>query len=267
MLTKLVSSSISKIAFKKVEDVEKNLGYRLALKTTTNNWISSHILSDMTPIWRKCGINATGLNYYTIGNIEKGISTRYDYTSPYYQAWFGGYIVSFADKKRMSINDHFMLAETDQESWLKLFGDSDPMCKAVLSSVTQLGGIEISGYKAQIFQGSMLSHTDVGNGGTRFLFPLIMALFARKMNRNNPNLNLSGTNFSYTWGTNTPLQPYQQIELHGYIIIVELSEKTKAVLYANGARFTTNEGKYTDTFSILDEELISSLKQTRIIKV
>lgn len=74
-------------------DEQSRIGYKLSLKAKPKGWVGAFMLADMTKTWRKAGLRCSGLNYFTLGDIKNGLSTRFQKDNRMYQAWLGGYIV------------------------------------------------------------------------------------------------------------------------------------------------------------------------------
>jgi hypothetical protein len=69
----------------------------------------------MTKTWHRAGLDASGVNYFTIGKVVNGNSTWFDFASDYYQSWLGGYMVKLANPAKWTLKDHYNLALADQE--------------------------------------------------------------------------------------------------------------------------------------------------------
>lgn len=94
----------------------KQLSLKLNFPKLSGSWIQGIMMSDMDPVWKRFSVPAHGINFFTIGKVENGISTRFISSSPYFQSWLGGYIAQFTDKRDWTIQDHFRLAEADQKN-------------------------------------------------------------------------------------------------------------------------------------------------------
>ena len=233
----------TKLAYLKVFPTEKQIGYTLLLRHLEPHWIGSSMTYDMTPVWQRDNLHACGVNYFTIGAIKNGQSERFNANSPYYQAWFGGYLVKFANPKTRTIAKHYDLAVSDQKNWLRIYGDKQPNVVVDTKKSKEIGDITISGYKGKLYEGAIWSDTDVGIG-----------------NRYVPYLRRK-------WNASSPLGSYQKIYLYGYIAIIEISTSIKAVLYANGAIYTDTQGKKHDTFREIKSELRSLIECVEIKKI
>lgn len=222
---------------------EKQIGYTLLLHNLKPHWIPSIMTYDMTPVWQKDNLDVCGVNYFTIGAIQNGMSERFNADSPYYQAWFGGYLVKFANTKPWTIAKHYDLTVSDQKNWLRVYGDKKPYVAVDTPKSKVIGDITINGYNGKLYEGAIWSDTDVGMGNT-------YVPFLRKR-----------------WDESSPLKSYQKIYLYGYIAIIEISPSIKAVLYANGAIYTDTKGKKHDTFREIKSELWNLIESVEIKKL
>lgn len=267
MLIDLLIKIPALIYYRFVKSFEKQMGFKVELNNLDPNWINGVMIFDMTPIWRKHGIDAKGTNYYTIGKVENGLSSRFDPLSPYYQAWLGCYIVQFDKYRDWGVQEHFSLGEADQKYWLKLYGDSSPLATTSKNDFKHLGKIEISGFSGKIYEGAAWSHSDVGLRNKRTFLYLLMSACANIMNFSNRSLKLKGGNFIPNQLKDNKIDSYQKIYLKGYFAIVELDKKTRAVLYVNATNFEIENGVKTDYFSKIKDDLKKTLLATKIIPV
>jgi hypothetical protein len=267
MILETIAKPIAFLSFQQVKKVERLLGFRLILNQDGNKWIDGTMIFDMTPVWKKYGFDATGVNYFTIGKVSNGISSRFDSNSRYYQAWLGGYIVRFFKSRKWTIDDHFHLGEADQKNWLSIYGVKKPVADINFDKVIKHGTFNIGNYKGTLYQGGGDSNTDVGNKTNKSYLSLLWAGGAYFFNKSNSKLNLTHSAFIPNWKEKVLLDSYQVIHLEGYVAIIEIDDKTKAILYANGCSFTDKNGKKIDTFKQLQLELKDCLKKFRIEKV
>ena len=265
MFLDVIIQPFAYLSYQLVKQKEKKLGYKLRLPHSPH-FISGTMIFDMTPVWRRAGIDAKGVNYFIIGRVENGISSRFDEKFPYYQAWLGGYIVQFADERNWSVKEHTKLGIEDQKNWLRLYGDKNPIVETDVKSIKKLTQIKISGYAGTLYEGCIWSDTDVGDGKESPLFPYFMAGFAYHFNKSNSQLNLSWAHFIPKWSDQMGITPYQKIYLRGYVIIVDINTSIKAILYANGAQFRDKNGRQYDTFKQIQKELLKLLKNISIEK-
>jgi hypothetical protein len=85
-------ASWSRIAKNELKE-QIRLGYRLSLNGKPEGFINGLMIADMSNTWRKAGINCKGLNYFTLGELRDGLSTRFIPDHDFYQAWLGGYLI------------------------------------------------------------------------------------------------------------------------------------------------------------------------------
>jgi hypothetical protein len=267
MLLDSIVSPFASIAYFITKAKEKRLGYQLKFKNLPNEWVQGKVTYEMDSIWKSEGLDAIGTNYFTLGAIENGISSRFNENSPLYQSWLGGYLVKFnTERKDWGIEDHFGLAIADQKNWLKTYGDNNPHVKVDYDSVKELSKIKISGYKGTLYRGNIVSDTDVGKGGISLYYLFHIIGLTTYFKKSNPMLNLSTNNFLPKWTNNLSLESYQQITLKGYIAIVTITDFVKAVLYVNAAMFKDKTGNTTDNFSKLDRELLDQIQNIEIVE-
>lgn len=266
MLVDKLIEPFTSLIYQKTKSLEKKLGYRLKLNNLSLGWINGVVIFDMTPVWKKAGMDATGVNYFTIGHIENGLSSRFNQNSPYYQAWLGGYIVKFPETRNWSIDEHFKLGETDQKNWLSLCGDSDPVADVDYRHYKKIGRLKIGHFSGDLFQGIIWSHSDVGKRKKISIYPLLMAGMAYFINQSNSHLKLNYKNFISRGTSGFLLESFHSICLKGYVAIFEINKTTKAVLYGNGVVFTDKNGQRHDTFKKIGPEILELLKSVEILK-
>lgn len=267
MLIDLITKLPAYIYYVKVKSLEKKLGFKVELNHLEPNWINGVMIFDMTPIWKKQGIDARGNNYYTIGKVKNGLSSRFNLHSPYYQAWLGCYIVQFDKNSNWGVQDHYSLGEADQKYWLSIYGDSFPLASIPKKDFKDAGKIQISGFSGKLYEGGCWSHSDVGIGNKRNSLYLLMSACANIFNFSNMSLKLKGSDFIPKWINGNNNESYQKIYLKGYFAILKLNEKTRAVLYVNAAIFENKKCGKTDYFSEIKKELKETLLATKILSV
>ncbi len=229
-----VINTIGDLAYLKFLAKEKSLGYKLNFIDIDNGWINGTMLVDMTRTWTKAGIKAMGTNYFTMGAVRNGLSTRYDPKSEYYQAWLGGYLVSFKENREWTIEDHFNLAVADQKKWLWYY--SDPSPKMVFHKPISEEIVKIGDYNAKLYYWVGDSHSDIGNNYNHWHVSSVMQAMAHIMNRRSKVLKLKGSNFVPNWSNYKSVNPYENITYSGYVAIVDITSNLKAVLYAAGTQ-------------------------------
>jgi hypothetical protein len=210
----------------KYQKLQQKIGYKLKFKNLPEDWINGYAMVDMTKTWTNYGLSIKGLNYFTLGNIKNGISTRFIPGGKMYQAWFGGYIFTDTSPINWTPENYLKVAEADQKKWLLYFGKSDPaMDFGELKKVKRLTN---SGKQAELFSWSGTTNSDVGKRSNRLYNRAIMDGMAYIMNKNTPGLNLKGSNFI----PKLPIgKSYEELTIYGFIVIIDLTPNTKAMLY------------------------------------
>lgn len=245
--------------------MEKELGYRLKLNPP-ENWIGSTLTADMTNVWAGAGLAEVGASYFTIGKVTNNLSERFNPNSDYYQAWLGGYIARFPLENN-SAYEPFRLAVADQLGWLALYGDPEPKAEVDYDHIEVLGPIKTSGFSGSLYKGKIYSHSDVGNGRKSLAFPIVSSGLAYEANKRNSSLKAKSKNFNPGWRKGLEINPYHNITLIGFEAVIELGNRVKAVLYANGAEFVDKHGRKRNTFNKMEEELLQLLKGIEIQKI
>jgi len=206
--------------------LQKKAGYRLEFENLPKDWLNGYALVDMTFTWHSYGLPITGLNYFTVGALDGSYTSRYSTGSDLYQAWLGGYI--FRSKKPLHWhNDGYLrLAEADQKGWLRRFGAKTPTMD--FGKLTDKEEMVISGKKAVLYSWKGITHSDVGTSSHTILTKVMMDGMADMMNTLTPGLHLEGENFIPPGSVRLP---YEELLISGYMILVNIDAKTKAVLY------------------------------------
>src|SRR5690348_12297284 len=101
----------------KIRALERKMGYRLTFPAIADGWLQSWAAVDLTRSWKKFGLRVTGVDYFTLGQLEDGMSTRFSRTSNQFQSWIGAYLVRFEGPK-FALQDCLNLAVVDQLAWL-----------------------------------------------------------------------------------------------------------------------------------------------------
>lgn len=255
MFAKLVNFILAK----KLHKFENKIGYTLHFKNIPDRFINGIVEWDMTNAFKKFGINIEeGSDYWTMGNIVKGISSRFDRNAPEYQSWLGGYLVKLTTKQEWTVQDHFKLAIADQNSWLHTYGDPNPMTTIEGCEFTKVGVINAGSYSGTLYEGGCITHSDVGSGSRSLKLNLESDVIADLFNLSNPKLNIKGSMLR------PPLlnTGNETLKLHGYIGIFDVEENIKVVLYGNGAVVDQ-----TDTFDIIKYDLLKAMQSCEIVKI
>jgi hypothetical protein len=244
--------------------LENAIGYRITFSKLPSGWVNGQITYDMSRVWSKHHIPARGVNYFTLGSIHNGVSSRFDPESPYFQAWLGGYIVQFSAKRDWTPQEHFNLGIADQHNWLLLYGDPKPVVELRSNDFKDLGKISVDGFKGRLYEGGGLSHTDFGSGNRSVLLKLIAIGAANLFNFSNPHLDLQGDNLIPRWNDGSIVPSYHTVQLKGYVAILDLNGTATAVFYANGTIFTDKSGIHHNTFEQIKHELMQCITDCRI---
>lgn len=243
----------------KFRKLERKIGYKLIFRDIPSDYINGWMSCDMTQTWQNFGLDVVaGANYWTVGKIIDGESSRFDPNSLEYQSWMGGYTVKLVPKVIWTPEDHFKLAIADQNSWLKHYGDPRPLTSTRGWSFTEAGKIQIGPYSGQLYEFGCTTHDDIGRGYRAMKLRLASLWMAASFNLSNPNLKLMGYEFMPRKSDNL----YRKLKLIGYMAIFEITENVKVVLYANGF---IDEEKHVDTFTVLKDDLLNAMRSCEIL--
>lgn len=245
----------SSIYIPKFRKLESEIGCGLKFHDLPSCYINGWMRQDMTKTWKKFGLNIErGANYFTMGRVVNGTSSRFDPSSPEYQSWLGGYTVRLASKQEWKPEDHFKLAIADQNSWLGLYGDSNPTTSVEDREFSAIGKVQIGRYSGTLYEGGCTTHSDVGVGCTTTKLRFACIGMAAVFNLSNPNLKLKGKVFRPKMAINS----YETLKLRGYVTILDIGENTEVILYGNGT---------TDTFDAVKNDLLDAIKSCEIIEL
>lgn len=218
--------------------IEKEIGCRLAFRGIPGRFIQGWMRWDMTGTWKRAGLDVRrGANYFTMGRVVNGVSSRFDPRAPEYQAWLGGYTVAFPAGSRWSIEDHFKLAIADQNSWLGLYGDPHPATTVAAGEFSDAGELRVGRYSGVLYEGGCATHSDVGGGWDAARLRLACAGMAAVFDLSDPRLGLQGSHLR----PKGPGGGYEPVALRGYVAVIDVGEDAKAILYANGTEATFPE--------------------------
>ncbi|MFA6042344.1 MAG: hypothetical protein WCV85_02245 [Patescibacteria group bacterium] len=263
MIQTLFQKFVQAIFRPKVRKFEHTIGYALAFRKIPGRFIQGMVEWDITNTFKKFGINVEeGVDYWTMGHIVHGSSTRFDRHAPEYQAWLGGYIVKLPSQKTWTVQDHFQLAIADQNSWLHTFGDPQPMTSIEGWEFTTSGSLTAGQYVGQLYEGGCTTHSDVGNGTPSLKLRLESDVMADLFNLSNPDLHITGKMLLPGIAPN----PYETLRLRGYVAIFHVDDNVKVVLYGNGAIVQTPE-RTVDTFEVLKHDLLAAMQSCEITKI
>lgn len=256
MINMKLQKVISRLALvRKLKRAEHEIGYRLGFKEIPDFWISGLMMCDMTRTWKNSGLKISrGANYFTIGKIKNGISSRFDFKEPQYQSWLGGYTVKLKKGREWTLQDHLNLAVADQKSWLRRYGDPNPLCDMREVDFRLVGSLNLNKYTGKLYEGGCTTHSDVGDGYASLWLRLSAMVMAGVLNISNPHLNLYGNS----------LRPrakgglYEILKLKGYIAIFDIEKDVKVVLYGNGI---------IGRFEMIKNEIYRAMSSCEIVKI
>jgi hypothetical protein len=208
-------------------------------------WISP-MKNQMNEIWEP--IKADGVNYYMFAGPRTWLqpySERSNPTSPYYQAWVGGYVIRRRDGTLPEDLQSWAWQVTalDQRSWLSAMGDPNP--KADSSVATSAGDIVIDGHSLPLWHGVMKSHSDLSDHASGPLATMI------------------GMPPKSSWPA--ALDSFHDVSLDGYFVCwVALQRKVSIVVYAVAASYGGDTELKGSTRGSIKEELLGLMKSAKL---
>jgi len=263
MIEKILQKLAQLVFLPKVRRAEHKIGYKLVFHDIPSSYINGWVSWDMTKSFKRFGLNIeAGADYWTMGKIVGDVSSRYDRKTPEYQSWLGGYTVKLTSKQKWTVEDHFKLAIADQNSWLKTYGDPNPMTDISGWKFRSVDTLRNGKYSGTLYEGGCTTDSDVGNRDNTPKLRLESIAMAALFNFSNPNLHLEARELR----PNIHRKTYETLRLHGYIAIFDVEENVKVVLYGNGALITKKDGE-TDTFIALKNDLRRAMQTCEIVKV
>ncbi len=259
----IIARIFSYLYSKHMQRLEREIGYSLKFGKIPETWINGWMAFDMGKSWKKWGINADGVNYFTVGSLSGGTSSRFLRNKKQYQSWLGAYLVRFREDKKLTLQDYYDLAVADQKNWLEDFGDDSPFCEMPAKGTGRTEKMKVGEYEAKLYEFlDGHSHSDVGENSGNLRNKIVMGLMASMFNRCNPKLKLRVCSFiPKDFPSN-----YERVLLRGYVAIVELDKRTKVVLYGNGAAIRDEKGKEIDYSPELKKGILKAFSQARITK-
>lgn len=260
MIEKILEKYAKYFYLKRFKKIEHDVGYKLVFHNIPKFYIDGLVSCEMTNTWQKFGLDIEkGANYFTMGHVVDGVSTRFDPNAPEYQSWLGGYTVKLKSGVSWTVEDHFKLAIADQNSWLKKwYGDPNPITTIEGRKFVPIEKIHIGQYVGQVYEFGCMTDDDVGKGYRSFTLKLASLWMAVFFNLSNSNLKLKGCELRPKISDNI----YEKIEIPGYITIFDISENVKVVLYGNGVI-----NKNINTFEILKNYILEAMKSCEIVVV
>ncbi len=117
---------------------EINPPLKVEFSEIPGNWINKICWGDLTAVWRKNGIPATGIAGFICGNEdENGCSTLWNPDSPNYLAWCGVYVFKpdrfedFYDPQSGATEIARNIGYVDDMEWSKIFGNRTPFYEEI----------------------------------------------------------------------------------------------------------------------------------------
>lgn len=246
----------------KLKKLEKEIGCRLIFNHIPDRYINGIVNCEMTRTWKKAGLNIElGQNHFTMGKIVEGKSTRFKTNSAEYQSWLGGYTVKLSSNEKWTFEEYFGLAIADQNSWLKWYGNSSPKTSIEGKNPVVIGKIRLGKFKGTLYEFGCHTYSDVVPRKPSLKLYFASSSMAALYNIYNPKLKLKASAFIPT----LPTHPYENIDLLGYIAVLNVSKNVRVVLYGNGVIFNSNSRK--DTFKQLKWDILNAMKSCEIIEL
>jgi len=250
------------IILNKLKQAESEIGYKLVFTEIPDLWIDGIMGCEMTRTWQKFGLKISkGANYFTVGRVENGVSSRFVSEKPQYQSWLGGYTAKLKEGQTWNLHDHFNLAVADQEGWLRRYGDPHSFCEMTEQGSKKIGSIKLGQYSGTLYEGGCLTHSDVGDGFNRIWLKLSAVVMSYVFNAYNPSLNLFGKMLR----PQNKGKSYETLRLKGYIAIFDVDKNVKVVLYGNGV--TAGDGVGAETFELIKNDILHAFDNCKIVRV
>ena len=217
---------------------------------------------DMDDIWQSLSLK--GVNYYSVGKPRpgSGYAQRSDFQSPYYQAWFGTYVIDAKNQLFDFPNDEINNASgqviekllsigvLDQSSWL--FAMKDPegfKSTSIINSGEKwkVREMVMDGQPAHMIEFSMNSHSDLTDSTGDLI-------------------NFIGMPDIKTW--QGKLKPYHPITIKGfYIYWYNKNDKTLKIIYGTGCSYMTGDQVKFDSYPILKDDMLKMAMDLKYIRV
>lgn len=243
-----------------LEKLTRDIGCKLTFHHIPQNYIQAVISCEMTATWKRAGLDILkGQNYFTMGKVSEGGSSRFSRTSQEFQSWLGGYTVKLRPGLQWTVEDYCRLGVADQNSWLRWYGDPTPFTTIDGWHYEKLGTLQLGHYDGILYEGGFTTHSDVGPNLDTVRFRFAAHSMAALFNLANPRLDITADVFK-------PLAsgfPYEPIRGRVYLCIVDVKPDTKVLLYANGINIR-DHGTRLDTFEGLKDEFIKTMLSCEI---
>lgn len=237
---------------------EKVTKIRPQFNFQSKKWIPRPIKTRLLTAKKIMGSNSPWIGYFFLANYENKLSRcieRFNPHSPYYQAWFGCYIMAGKNSPPGFENENYdldMLSKIgigDQTSWLKSFRVKDPI-------------VEITNTK--VLQNSKKYH------------PKAEVAFLGEM-QTNSDLNINASNdWRYNQLFGLPkkewidfVKPHHIINLKGYYISWP-NYKTNSSIILYGClvdSMETKSGEIASYWNDSEKELKNMIYNTKIIEI
>ncbi len=227
---------------------EKEDGIAIVFGARPSAWITP-MKNLMNPIWQPVG--ATGVNYYTFAGpagVLRSYSERSNPTSPYYQAWVGGYITKRQDGTLPADLTAWakQVTELDQRSWLAAMGDPHPL--ADFSVPTAVQRVVIDGHALQLWHGTMRSHSDLTD------------------HPESPLATLVGMPPKASWPAGA--RSFHDLTLDGYFVCwSDSTRNVSVVIYAVATIPSAQSAGQPDETGRIQEELLSMMMVVKLDSV
>lgn len=248
------------MTYQRVSSQESATGVKPAPLKPLGEW-SSFARQDMDGIWQRLSLK--GVNYYSLGEPKKSenYSQRSDSKSPYYQAWFGTYVIDAKnqlfdfpnediDSKSPNIVPKLLqIAVLDQSAWLYAMKDPGGIgSTSVVHSNGQNDPIEINvdGHSAHLIEFSMTSHSDLTDSAGQLI-------------------SLIGMPNKQSWQGN--LDAYHPIMIRGfYIYWFDKDDGTLKIIYGAGCSYTDKQNVKFDFYPQIKDGMLKMAKQLTYVK-
>jgi len=243
----------------------QQLHLRLHFSHIPVGWTPCPHPTDLSIPWAEAGLAVTGVGYSTLGGLIDGgrTSTRFWPTSPFYQAWLGGYLIQgppgfgCTDQGIPDLEALLQPVVAAQRSWLKNYGCPTPRTALKPDSFHVIEETQHQDFPAWFVEGVILSNSDVGAGNRTsnayLLYRVYELMFARFGNVHLPPL----CTLPPVW----PLASYHSLELDTLGLLVRVGLRDQwALLYTCGARWGGR-----DYFPAIRQDALKALRQVRIV--
>ena len=227
-------------------------------------WIRGILWGDLTTVWRKSNIPASGVAGFTCGDKSNGHSSLWEPDSPNYLAWCGVYIYRpdrFEDFYKSGLGVTELAREIgyrDDISWSKLFGNGKANYEEV--KIERIDPLAHLPYYTESYFSTVKCQTYLGNGSSTLktkLVSLTLAHYYRYTSRVSV-----GENFFFPPKKLSKEHNYEDILRDLWVLFLPLKELNLVVVfYATSVRATDNSWNYTEA---LKDEFMQFFRGIRI---